>query len=397
MSVSSVVSVIMTDVLDLFCGCGGFSTGFKQAGFTIKYGIDNEELVKNTYEYNHPDAEFICADITKLNPEDFDADIIIGSPPCQSFSTANKNRNPNAGMELVNEFRRWVDIIEPDRWIMENVPSVADHISPLQYPTIEVFNCADYGVPQTRTRCFAGEYGIPEKTHIERQYEGCNREPWVTVYDAVKDIIFIPPKKDLEPRDYQLTREFWERHKPLQYDEPSRTVSTKDDFALIPVPNHNVTEWKNIKEQTNKKFMDCHDPIFLDKPSRTIIKGAYKDGYKHPNFRFEIPNHYCFDNIKEERDTGMFYKRKIKKDTPSPTVDCRWRCNNIINVELGYRRLTVRECARLQSFPDSFVFFGSLSAQYKMVGNAVPPLMAKVLAEHVYDENETSGDFLDVL
>jgi site-specific DNA-cytosine methylase len=277
--------------------------------------------------------------------------------------------------------------------------------------------------------------------------------------------MFIPPNVDLTARDYQMSEEFLKRHKPLQMKEPPRSATSKDDWGIV--PNHNVNEWKDISEQTNKKYMKIHPAVELDKPSKTVIKGMYKDGYKHPSFRLEIPNHNCFENLDKWKG-GIFNNREVDLNEPSPTVHTKWRCNfKIMNSRsfnnnanqpfndvdrptqtvktsppkiikytdaindkeydigepsktirtmpfkwldgkklnkdengnprfTGYRRLTVREVARIQSFPDDFIFLGSLSSQYKMIGNAVPPLMAYHLAQSLFNQREIEGDFLDI-
>lgn len=359
----------MKRVIDLFCGAGGFSKGFEMAGYTKGIGIDNQKSVRKTFETNHPDYEFILADLYDLHPDFIGkADIIIGSPPCKKFSVASKTPDPEKGMELVNIFRDWVDYLKPEKWIMENVPQLAHHIPFHKYPVINVLNSAYYGVPQARRRCFAGDYYPPK--HIVEE------ENFKTVWDSIQDLMFAP-----------LT-------------------------------------WYPIKKQTNKKFMNIHPPLELDKPAPTITEHIYKDGDKHPVFRLEIPNHICFDNVDVWKG-GLFTDRVVNLDKPAPTVDTHWRCNyKILNARsfnnkghqpynkvdrpnqvvttsppkitdgVSYRRLTVREVARLQSFPDDFVFYGSLSNQYKMVGNAVPPLMARALAECIYKEREIQGDSL---
>jgi len=409
-------------VLDLFAGCGGFSCGFLKAGYEVKYAIDFDKFVKETFEYNHPNTEFILADIQELNPEDYkDVDIVIGSPPCQQFSTANVNPDVDKGMELVNIFRHWIDVIKPRKWIMENVPGVINHISFLQYPVINVLNCAYYGVPQQRKRLFAGDYYPPIQTHSNYYNSQGLLKPFVTVFDAIGDIMFIPPSKDLEPKSYQLSEEFIKRHVPLNLNEPSRTVTTLDDFGMI--PNHDVDEWLPKKEQTNEKYMKIHKAFDLDEPARTILTDGFKNK-KHAHMRIEIPNHVAMDNIGKWKG-GMMNDREVDIDKPSPVVDTKWRCNyKIMNSrsfnnksfkpeneidepnqsltctapklhdEKKYRRLTVRECARLQSFPDSFIFFGSKSSQYKQVGNAVPPLMAFWLGMCLFNEKEKVGDSL---
>ena len=381
----------MKKVLDLFCGAGGFSKGFEMVGYTKGVGIDNEKTVKETFEQNHLDYEFILSDLKDLEPHDFEEfDIVIGSPPCKKFSVASKTPNPEEGMGLVALYRNWISIIKPEKWIMENVEQVAKHIPFSKYPEINILNSAYYGVPQNRKRLFAGDYYPPTHTHTENpQTAGCGGsflfKPLVTVWEAIKDIIFIQPNLEI---------------------------------------NHTPTKWKPISEQTNKKMMAKHPALDFDKPANTITEHAYKDGTKHPVFRLEIPNHYCFDNI-DKWEGGIFNDRLVDLNSPAPTITTKWRCgykimnsrsfnneanqpyndvdrpNQVITTSapkitngVSYRRLTVREVARLQSFPDDFIFLGSLSAQYKMVGNAVPPLMAKALAENIYRKREIQGDSL---
>jgi len=303
----------MGKILDLFCGCGGFSTGFIQAGHKVMWGIDNDKRVQKTYEYNHPDTEFILSDIRDLDPNDFkNVDIVIGSPPCPNFSLANNKRDPKKGMVLVNKFRKWIETIKPKWWIMENVPPIYKYLDDF-YPIKRIINCADYGVPQIRKRCFSGLYIFPRPMYAKFPYytlDGKKTHRWITVKEAIGDLLnlkvevpnHIETKSSqesmirklssnfgmqkryknfsLEPRKYQLGKAFMKKHPPLCYEKPASCVTTKDD--------------KHIIETSEKK----------------------------------------------------------------------------------YRRLTVRECARLQSFPDEFIFFGSLSAQYMMIGNAIPPLMA---------------------
>ena len=295
------------DVLDLFCGCGGFSSGFLGAGFNIKYAIDIWKVCKETFEYNHSNTEFILADIKDLDPNDFkDVDIVIGGPPCQHFSTAKSSPNPELGMELVNIFREWIDVIKPKKWVMENVPGVFKHLSFMRFPEINILNCAYYGVPQMRKRCFAGDYCPPKHTHRDygklkfhpNKYDGTWLLPHlVTVWDALKDIMTTSDKTTytnlLDPDEYSI-------------HEPCKTIRS------IPI-----------------KWIDG---------------------------KLDLVNGY-----------------------PRTT---------------GYRKFTVRESARIQSFPDDFKFFGSESNQYKMIGNAVPPLMALALAKSMFNKTEEMGDMM---
>ena len=359
--------------LDLFCGCGGFSYGFERAEHQVLFGIDNWDRCQETFEYNHPNTKFILSDIRDLKPEDYKPiDFIIGSPPCQEFSYANNSSNPEKGMELVNEFFRWINILKPKYWIMENVPGIKKHLIKKvripRIPSIKIINAVNYGVPQKRKRCFSGEYVRPIPTHSKTSNYtllGGKLKRWRTVNDAIGDIMFIDP-----------------------------------------------IMWRNGKEFTNETMKRKHPALRLNEPSDTIVSRIWKDGNKQPNFRLEIDNHECFDNMKYINYESA--NREVVLDKPSAVITSKDRCKkkleilnahsynnksgkptNMLNEPnqtvctvspgLGnghkiYRRLTVRECARLQSFPDKFKFFGALSNQYKMIGNAVPPLMAYHLA-----------------
>jgi site-specific DNA-cytosine methylase len=177
-------------MIDLYCGAGGASFGYQQAGFKIKIAVDRDPEVKATYEANHPDVEFILADLEDVDPATFShVDHLHGSPPCPDFSMANKNRDPKRGLQLVKRFEEVLEATRPKWWVMENVPPIAKHIhrGPV-YQTIRILNAADYGVPQIRKRVFAGKYPHPRPTHSISPgptIDGHTTEPWVTVKQAL--------------------------------------------------------------------------------------------------------------------------------------------------------------------------------------------------------------------
>lgn len=406
--------------LDLFCGAGGFSTGFIKAGFEVKYGIDNDLKVKETFEYNHPNTEFILSNIEELDPNDFkDIDIIIGSPPCQQFSNANNNPDPNLGMELVNEFIKWVKILKPKFWIMENVPGVMKflkwRIKDFRMPRIKILNCANYGVPQTRKRCFAGRYKIPKRTHSKYPYNydifGEKIKKWVTVYEAIGDIMFLNPHQKII---IERSEKFAKKYK-CKLNKVSNQVTTKDDCLLLSNhQNYNSSQKAMEKQRNSKNSIARNKFLSMDKPSNTVICNEKDQGPIIKNHQLEICNSWSLNNkgnhpnnqLDEpnqcltkspppiiQKYTDAINNKEYNIDKPSKNIrqiPFKWldgkplaqKANNQAKFN-KYRRLTVRECARLQSFPDDFIFFGSLSAQYKMVGNAVPVLMAKRLAEAI--------------
>jgi DNA (cytosine-5)-methyltransferase 1 len=346
------------DVLDLFCGCGGFSTGFLQAGFNIKYAIDNWKGCEETFKYNHPGTEFFLSDIQKINPEDFKnkVDIIIGSPPCQNFSIANNNPDIEKGMSLVNEYLRWIDVIKPKFWIMENVPGLKKYLKPNNY-RIEILNCANYGVPQKRIRCFSGKYFVPGPTHSKNPQVdlfGNKLEKWISVQEALKIKGILTNQQSIN--NCKANSPFFSS------ENVSRVVTTSSYLKFIPYSD---------------KWLEKHPPINKEKVSLTISSKNDKNYFKIS----DIPNDICFDNL--ETSQCEHSQRIIRENEPGPTISTKMRSTNKIQDNQEYRRLSVRECAILQSFPNDFIFHGSLTNQYTMVGNAVPPLMSYHLAKEI--------------
>jgi len=204
-------------VLDLYCGVGGFSEGFKQAGFKIKYAIEYKKNIAENYKLNHPKTKVINADIRDLNPNDFkDVDIIIASPPCQSFSQANNVKD------------------------IENSYHLPKYIKKSKFPKIEVFNSKNYGAVQSRRRCFAGKYIEPQKTHI----------PLFLPYNSSKSVIkrnnsqrkkvsakyLIGSYSSKELIEGKRTP-FLKRHPPIKLNKPSRTITSKEDNHTILTKN----------------------------------------------------------------------------------------------------------------------------------------------------------------
>lgn len=340
-------------VVDLFCGAGGFSEGFRRAGFRVVLGVDREPRMLATYRANHPDTEVWERDVLTIDPSELpDTDVIIGSPPCQPFSIANRKRDPELGMVLVNWMLDTVRAKRPRFWVMENVPLATKHL-PSWVPVVRVLNAAEYGVPQTRRRCFAGDYPVPAPTHTlgpvpQRSLDRGVLRPWVTVREAIGD---LPPPalhsvtivSDRALRRISTARGGLRVQDP---DRPSRTVVTYwrgpnifDTFlATEPVPQHSLPaseleamEGRNLGGEFTRK----NPPLDLGLPSRTVKS----------------------------------HLAKAPKELLLPLA------TNPGEAVL-YRRLTVREAARLQSFPDSYVFVGPRSWQYRQVGEAVPPLLA---------------------
>ena len=314
-------------VVDLFCGAGGMSEGFKMAGYRILLGIEKDPSAARTYKANNPDTALIVGDIQSVADKKIleklgskKIDVVIGGPPCQGFSMANTHRkadDPRNGLYL--EFVRVVKLVKPDFFVMENVRgflnvkidnrSILEELKRLleEYEVEgRVLTAADYGVPQVRKRAIiigrrgTGEIQFPKATHFREGVteEGKRGRRWKTV------------KALLIPKD-------------------------KADYKLF--YSKKLIKGFRRRERANKKANVGFKWQFLDqdKPSYTIPARYYKDGANAL--------------VKYSDET--------------------------------IRKLDFKECARIQSFPRNYIFVGSKVHIYKQIGNAVPPLMAMKVAE----------------
>lgn len=339
----------MFNVLDLFSGCGGLSYGFKSAGYNIVVGIDTDKKALDTFEFNHKGTKTICADITTIHSEDIDAvtdgkkiDIIIGGPPCQGMSLSGPRNFDDPRNKLYLSYIRLVEEIKPQAFVIENVPglvslfggqikaSIIERLSALGYNVCYKILCsADYGVPQSRRRVVF--VGLKNKAFV---YPPPLKEQ-VTCEMALSDLPTLESELGKDEQDYRTPAE----------NAYQRLMRRRSEV----VRNH-------VAAAHSKKVQD----IIALVPDG----GNYKD----------LPEPY-----RSSRNFHVAWTRFNSKK-PAPTIDTGHRHH----FHYKYNRVpTVRECARLQSFPDDFVFLGNKTQQFRQVGNAVPPLMAQAIAEQL--------------
>ena len=354
-------------VIDLFCGAGGLSEGFRQAGFHVLAGQDFDEQAGATFSATHPEATFVGGPIQDVTPQQLlkaagvkrgEIDVIVGGPPCQGYSVYNHQRgdsDPRAG--LFREYLRIVKGIQPRWLVMENVTGITsiaggkivDEIfkgmENLGYRVeMKVLKAEEYGVPQERRRVFFiatrtdAPILFPQATH------GPGLLPFVTVWDAISDL----PK--LENGDASGPRSYTKR------PQSSYQALLRGDCTIV--QNHSAPKLSRINEERM-----LHIP-----PG-----GSWRD----------IPRHLLpAGMLKAKRsDHTKRYGRPRKTDlacTILTKCDVHW---GAYIHPVQNRALTVREAARLQSFPDFFTFQGNRTEQYIQVGNAVPPLLGKRVAE----------------
>lgn len=339
-------------IIDLFCGVGGFSLGFEKAGFETIIAIDIFDDAIATYNYNrgkkiafNKNVEDLTNEELKEISEKNEIDGIIGGPPCQGFSTVGTRDINDPRNHLYKEYCRIVEQVKPRFFVIENVKGlltlnggmfkedIIDRFTNLGYYVYppQILDAADFGVPQHRHRVFFigirdGEFKFPEKHNSK-----------VSTSDAIADL----PSLD---RLTESANTFNYKLDPINdYQKMMRKGSDT-------IKNHNGTKHT---EQTKH------------------IISLIRDGGKIR----DLPKEYW-----EVRKYNKSFQR-MNSQLPSHTIDTGHR--NYFHYSEN-RIPSVRECARIQSFPDSFVFLGSKTSQYKQVGNAVPPLLGYQIAKQLY-------------
>ncbi len=341
-------------VLDLFCGAGGFSEGFRKAGYEIVSGIDNDPFALETYSKNFPEAIAIKQDLSTESDQNSTflrkllrrkIDLIIGGPPCQGFSIAGKRLKDDPRNSLYRAYLRLLAYFKPTALVMENVPTIlsiydgiiarqiVDDFDKLGYK-MSVFTllASHYGVPQKRKRTFF--VGIKGKNNLSIPRVTTINKP-ITTREALSDLPLLNGTAGGDVLKYSKPPQ-------NQYQKKMREKS-------LHLYNHWAVEHK---EQT------------IDIIRLVPDGGNYKD----------LPGH-----LQKTRKVNIAWTRMDSRK-PCFTIDAGH--NHHFHYKAN-RVPTVRECARIQSFPDRFRFYGNKTSQFKQVGNAVPPLLAQKIAMSV--------------
>ena len=307
----------MLKTVALFAGCGGLDLGFENAGFNIIWANDNNKKVQETYRYNHKETELVIKSLVDIKSEEIpECDVIIGGPPCQSWSLAGamKGKEDSRG-QLFYEYVRVIKDKRPMAFVAENVKGIVSkaHIDSFNEivdmfkeagytVTYKLVNDKNYGVPQDRERVFivgirndlGVTYEFPNTTNSEGNY--------ITLEDAIGDL----------------------RENPGEWMEGS--------FSPIFMSRNRRRSWNEVA---------------------FTVQASGRQTQIHP------------DSPEME---------KVDKD--------KWQFKQDTNSKV--RRMSVRECARIQTFPDSFEFLGNpINENYKMIGNAVPVKLAESVASNL--------------
>lgn len=431
------------EVIDLFSGCGGLALGFKKAGLNIMGGMELNEPASITASYNlhwkdGVDKEHLCGDLTLNSPEIFSQyqnPVVIGGPPCQAYSLAGRAKLNSLGTEraafndsrgfLYQDFLRFVLDLKANAVVMENVPesvnyngmnipeNVCSILNENGYNAIwTVLNSADYGVPQIRERVFViavkKEFGeikylpIPSHQRPNKEYKTMNEQRfprfeqnayfkmpnspennlpnWIAVGEALSDLPSLFPKYDGR---YTLHPS----HLKLKYrSEPSNAFQYK-----MRLNNNEILEsvsgngFRNTKRdfiifdrmKANDNYRDAHDiamKILADECRKNAVTKK-NNPEKYAELKKKIVPPYSI-----EKFLGKW--KKLDPFKPSHTLVAHLSTDTYSHIHPWEPRgISVREAARLQSFPDDFYFNCNMTEAFKQIGNAVPPLLAQAVAE----------------
>jgi DNA (cytosine-5)-methyltransferase 1/site-specific DNA-methyltransferase (adenine-specific) len=343
----------MLKILDLFSGVGGFSYGFEMTKhFKCVGHIEFDKQIANSFAKNHPDVISFVGDIKDISPLQVkekigDVDVIIGGPPCQGFSLKGKRKGLDDERNfLFKEYIKFVEYFNPKYFVLENVVAMLSDSNGYfkeeikkafeelgYFVSVGILNSLNFGVPQNRKRAiFIGSSISP----ISLPKGSSNI---VTTWDAISDLAYLESGEGEFESEYKL---------PIQSEY--QKIMRKNSFKLY---NHKATKHSNIALDRLKRIPpECGKEYLTEKISSTF---------------------------------GQTWGR-LEKNKPSPTIITRFDTpsNGKNSHPYLHRAITPREAARIQSFPDDFIFYGSKSSVIKQIGNAVPPLMAKEIATHIF-------------
>ena len=348
-------------ILDLFCGAGGFSYGMeKNPHFKTVLALDNDSYAGETFKRNMPSCDVIIGDITSSSVKEqvvqkaieYGVNTIIGGPPCQGYS----NKGKKLGMDdprnfLFREYLSLVKELKPEVFVIENVKAllstssgwfrdeILKAIATLgYYIDYGVLNASHFGVPQSRERAI---FICAKRNFIHLPQQTVTT--FTTVRDAIADLAYHESGEGAFEGRYALPAS-------SHYQEMMREGSSK-------LYNHMASRHKDIAIEKLKLIPPEKGKEFL--PSDMIGRQRFHTTWG-----------------------------RLKWDTVAPTIDTRFDAasNGTNNHPFLNRAITPREAARIQSFDDNFIFYGSKVRIRKQIGNAVPPLMAKAIADTIYNE-----------
>jgi len=350
------------NMIDLFCGAGGMSTGFEASDFDCLLGIDFDKSAIETFNRNHNKTIGINDDIRKISTKKIrkllkgkKIHVVCGGPPCQGFSTVGMNDSSDKRNHLFLEFVRVVRALTPDFFVVENVTgllstknedtlkSIISSFKRLGYNVdLNVLSAHHHGVPEARRRVII----IGNRLRLKNQY------PKIKYSDTGKNLMNLPKARTVGWAFDNLIKHRGKSH------------------------NHDLNSAK-IKNKIEEKRLSYVPP------GKGVRYREDEEKYLPKKLKYEID----WDKISEHR----FRQTKLQRlsfEEYSPTINTS---KTTYYHPTENRYLTVREAASIQSFPPNFIFTGSTTEQWRQVGNAVPPILAKEIADTIVDMYKSSN------
>lgn len=366
------------NVIDLFSGCGGLSLGFEMAGFNIPLAVEKDAWAAETYSYNHTNTKVVTEDITQifnfnnlLSPLT-EIDGVIGGPPCQGFSLSGNRDKNDPRNSLFMDFVRFVKHYNPKFFVMENVSGILSMTTKngelVKNLILKEYDMAGYNVHIFQLN--AAEFGVPQ-ARIRVFFIGLR-----------KDIIYN--KDEIEPKGFLFGDNQISIRDAIMDLPQIKSGEGSEHSIYLTEPTTPFQQWarKNCNILYNHVAMR-HTPRLVERFSHI------KFGESVADVAEEFQQRQRGDSSKI---SGKVYSQNNMRpfpNKPSPTIPASFQ-SNFVHPYID-RNYTAREGARLQSFPDNYVFLGKRTtmsweknlSQYQQIGNAVPPLLAKAIAEKI--------------
>lgn len=363
-------------MVDLFCGAGGLSLGFSQEGFSTALANDIEPCCVDTYAHNHPETprdHIVLGDIRLVTDhleellKNNSIDIVVGGPPCQGFSVANRQR-------LIDDprnhlYKSYVDIVQrvkPRFFVMKNVKgmlSVADQVKEdfrnIGYSVeCHILNAKDYGVPQNRERLIY----IGNRLNIDNEM----------IFDEIFSLSQNIKKHVLSDAIYGL--------RPLEASRIRNSTEIGSDKTGYVIEKNNILKSNDYIELINQG--KTNPLVFNHKARYNNDRDIEIYGRMYQGDKSDDPK--IADIMPYKRRNGIFKDKyfKLEEDKISKTITAHMKfdCNMYIHPTQA-RGLTPREAARIQSYPDDYFFRGAYTKTYMQIGNSVPPLLGRAIAK----------------
>jgi len=367
-------------IIDLFCGAGGFSLGFIKEGYKVELANDIEPIAIETYKFNHKDihtSKVLSGDIKEIVNNinkylDTDIDVIIGGPPCQSFSSANQQRVIDDPRNILYTYYvKAVQKVQPKFILMENVRGmikVADQV-------VEDFDSIGYDVKYKLYD--SSEFSVAQK-RVRLLYIGINKK-YATQSKLSPDQLMREIKEELKNKKNFVLKDALEHIKPLHCPRIKNMTDIDCEISgkKIDINTYNYNSYLDlINNKKRQEFVFNHKARYCNEINERIYKTLKQGGDATCKSIKDIMPYSHRNHIFKDK----YFKLYANKPSRTITAHMKMDCHSHIH-PTQTRSLTPRESARVQSFPDDYLFLGAYLKTYMQIGNAVPPLMSQIFAK----------------